>query len=65
MISEVFERLRRVLAKLTKENSTDSGNSTFSETTWRWICTMAELLNGRLLGFLRYPLVNSSSDTNS
>ncbi|KAI8051938.1 hypothetical protein BDF22DRAFT_689133 [Syncephalis plumigaleata] len=58
MISEVFERLRRVLAKLTKkEDNTDNGNSTFSETTWRWICTMAELLNGRLLGFLRYPLI--------
>ncbi|KAI9598837.1 hypothetical protein BDF19DRAFT_431544 [Syncephalis fuscata] len=48
MISEVFERLRRILAKLAKEENSKEGQSVFSETTWRWISTMAELLSGPL-----------------
>ncbi|RKP10465.1 mediator complex subunit 23-domain-containing protein [Thamnocephalis sphaerospora] len=60
MITEVFERLKRLLTKLARE--AEGGDSTgqdkpssVSDTAWRWIGTVADLTSGRLLRFLKYP----------
>jgi hypothetical protein len=61
MITEVFERMKRLLGKLARESEEANtgkpeSTSAISDTAWRWISTVAALTSGRLLRFLRYPL---------